>query len=179
VIRCIYFCVNLSHCCLDASAAWRNGVDHHLPTHRTDGSPPYSTGRKECKALADRLKGTSVDRMSRNDDISTRGGANAKRIALDRAVILAAQLQILGSMAKAHDAEYCTHGRDKNVAVRQLEELLPRVETDHLDIWQIHKAIYENDRDLILASNGVAEMLHEAKRQGLLAGSDRTLVQPE
>ena len=82
-------------------------------------------------------------------------------------------------MSKAHDAEYCAHGRDKNADVRQREELLPRVQTDHLDIWQIHKVIYENDRDLILASNGVAEVLLEAKRQGLLAGSDRTLVQPE
>jgi predicted aldo/keto reductase-like oxidoreductase len=82
-------------------------------------------------------------------------------------------------MAKAHDAEYCTHGRDKNVAVRQMEKLLPRVQSDHLDIWQIHKVIYENDRDLILASNGVAEVLLAAKRQGLLAGSDPTLVQPE
>jgi len=35
----------------------------------------------------------------------------------------------------------CTHGRDKNVAMRQLEESLTRLQTDHLDVWQIHEVI--------------------------------------
>ncbi len=82
-------------------------------------------------------------------------------------------------MPKAHDAEYCTHGREKNVAVRQLEESLTRLQTEQPEVWQIHVMIYEIDRDLILAPNGVAEALLEAKRRGLLAGSNRTLVQPE
>jgi len=60
----------------------------------------------------------------------------------------------------------CTHGRDKNVAMRQLEESLTRLQTDHLDVWQIHEVIYENDPDLIFAPSGAAEALLEAKRQG-------------
>jgi aryl-alcohol dehydrogenase-like predicted oxidoreductase len=60
----------------------------------------------------------------------------------------------------------CTHGRDRNVAMRQLEESLTRLQTDHLDVWQIHEVIYENDPDLIFAPNGAAEALLEAKRQG-------------
>jgi uncharacterized protein len=60
----------------------------------------------------------------------------------------------------------CTHGRDKKVAMRQLEESLTRLQTDHLDVWQIHEVIYENDPDLIFAPNGAAEALVEAKRQG-------------
>src|SRR5277367_4154153 len=60
----------------------------------------------------------------------------------------------------------CTHGRDKNVAMRQLEESLTRLQTDHLDVWQIHEVIYENDPDLIFDPNGVAEALLEAKQQG-------------
>lgn len=60
----------------------------------------------------------------------------------------------------------CTHGRDKNVAMRQLEESLTRLQTDHLDVWQIHEVIYENDPELIFAPNGAAEALLEAKRQG-------------
>src|SRR6201997_969313 len=59
-----------------------------------------------------------------------------------------------------------THERDKNVAMRQLEESLTRLQTDHLDVWQIHEVIYENDPDLIFALNGAAEALLEAKRQG-------------
>src|SRR4051794_23344371 len=50
----------------------------------------------------------------------------------------------------------CTHGRDKNVAMRQLEQSLTRLQTDHLDVWQIHEVIYENDPDLIFAPNGAA-----------------------
>jgi len=60
----------------------------------------------------------------------------------------------------------CTHGREKNVAMRMLEESLRRLQTDHLDLWQIHEVIYENDPDLIFALNGVSEALAEAKRQG-------------
>jgi aryl-alcohol dehydrogenase-like predicted oxidoreductase len=60
----------------------------------------------------------------------------------------------------------CTHGRDKNIAMRQLEESLTRLQTDHLDVWQVHEVIYENDPDLIFAPNGAAEALLEAKRQG-------------
>ena len=60
----------------------------------------------------------------------------------------------------------CTHGRHRNIAMRQLEESLTRLQTDHLDVWQIHEVIYENDPDLIFAPNGAAEALLEARRQG-------------
>ena len=60
----------------------------------------------------------------------------------------------------------CTHGRDKNVAMRMLEESLRRLQTDHLDVWQIHEVIYDNDPDLIFAPNGAAEALVQAKKQG-------------
>jgi predicted aldo/keto reductase-like oxidoreductase len=60
----------------------------------------------------------------------------------------------------------CTHGRDKSVAMRQLEESLTRLQTDHLDVWQIHEVIYETDPELIFAPNGAADALLEAKRQG-------------
>jgi len=60
----------------------------------------------------------------------------------------------------------CTHGRDKKVAMRMLEESLRRLQTDHLDVWQIHEVIYENDPDLIFAPNGAAEALVQAKKDG-------------
>ena len=60
----------------------------------------------------------------------------------------------------------CTHGRDKKVAMRMLEESLRRLQTDHLDLWQIHEVIYENDPDLIFAHGGAAEALLDAKQQG-------------
>ena len=60
----------------------------------------------------------------------------------------------------------CTHGRDKKVAMQMLEESLRRLNTDHLDVWQIHEVIYDNDPEKVFAPNGVAEALLEAKKQG-------------
>ena len=60
----------------------------------------------------------------------------------------------------------CTHGRDKKIAMRMLEESLRRLQTDHLDLWQIHEVVYDNDPDLIFAPNGAAEALLAAKQQG-------------
>jgi aryl-alcohol dehydrogenase-like predicted oxidoreductase len=60
----------------------------------------------------------------------------------------------------------CTHGRPKDIAMLQLEESLRRLQTDHLDLWQIHEVVYYNDPDMIFAPNGAAEALLEAKKQG-------------
>ena len=60
----------------------------------------------------------------------------------------------------------CTHGRDKQVAMRQLEESLKRLKTDHLDLWQIHEVVYDNDPDLHFAPGGVIEALDQAKKDG-------------
>ncbi len=63
-------------------------------------------------------------------------------------------------------SKVCTHGRSKDVAMKQLEESLRRLQTDHLDLWQIHEVIYETDPDLIFAPGGAAEALLQAKQQG-------------
>jgi aryl-alcohol dehydrogenase-like predicted oxidoreductase len=60
----------------------------------------------------------------------------------------------------------CTHGRGKALAMEMLEASLRRLQTDHLDVWQIHEVIYDNDPDLIFAAGGAAEALMEAKQQG-------------
>ena len=60
----------------------------------------------------------------------------------------------------------CTHGRSKDVAMQQLEQSLRRLQTDHLDVWQIHEVIYDNDPDLIFAPGGAIEALSLAKQQG-------------
>jgi predicted aldo/keto reductase-like oxidoreductase len=60
----------------------------------------------------------------------------------------------------------CTHGRDKSVAMQQLEQSLRRLGTDHLDVWQIHEVVYYNDPDLIFRADGAIEALTQAKQQG-------------
>jgi predicted aldo/keto reductase-like oxidoreductase len=60
----------------------------------------------------------------------------------------------------------CTHGRKQDLAMRMLEASLVRLQTDHLDVWQIHEVIYHNDPELIYAPDGVLEALAKAKQQG-------------
>jgi aryl-alcohol dehydrogenase-like predicted oxidoreductase len=60
----------------------------------------------------------------------------------------------------------CTHGRDKKVAMQQLDESLKRLQTDHLDLWQVHECVYDNDPERHFAKGGVIEALEEAKKAG-------------
>lgn len=63
-------------------------------------------------------------------------------------------------------SKVCTHGRDKDLALKMLEQSLRRLQTDHLDLWQIHGVSFDNDADLFIRSNGAAEALAKAKQQG-------------
>ena len=63
-------------------------------------------------------------------------------------------------------SKVCTHGRDASLAMKMLEESLNRLQTDHLDLWQIHGVAFENDPDLFIRRNGAAEALAQAKQQG-------------
>jgi uncharacterized protein len=60
----------------------------------------------------------------------------------------------------------CTYGRKKDIAMRMLEESLTRLQTDHLDVWQVHDVIYYNDPELAYQVDGVLEALTAAKQQG-------------
>jgi aryl-alcohol dehydrogenase-like predicted oxidoreductase len=60
----------------------------------------------------------------------------------------------------------CTHGRGKEIALAMLEESLRRLETDHLDLWQVHGMGFGNDPDLAYAKGGVIEALDRAKKDG-------------
>jgi aryl-alcohol dehydrogenase-like predicted oxidoreductase len=60
----------------------------------------------------------------------------------------------------------CTHGRDGDLALQMLEESLRRLQTDHLDLWQIHGVTFDNDPDLFIRAGGAAEALAKARQQG-------------
>ncbi len=60
----------------------------------------------------------------------------------------------------------CTHGRDAALATQMLEQSLRRLQTDHLDLWQIHGVSFQNDPELFLRPGGAAEALLKAKKQG-------------
>jgi aryl-alcohol dehydrogenase-like predicted oxidoreductase len=60
----------------------------------------------------------------------------------------------------------CTHGQGKDVAMRQLDQSLKRLKTDHLDLWQVHECVYDNDPERHFAKGGVIEALDAAKKAG-------------
>jgi aryl-alcohol dehydrogenase-like predicted oxidoreductase len=60
----------------------------------------------------------------------------------------------------------CTHGRGADLAMKMLEESLRRLQTDHLDLWQVHGVSFDNDPELAYARGGVLEALDRAKKQG-------------
>src|SRR6185295_8045727 len=60
----------------------------------------------------------------------------------------------------------CTHGRDAKVAMRQLEQSLKRLRTDHLDLWQIHEVVFDDEPARHFAKGGVVEAMDRAREQG-------------
>jgi aryl-alcohol dehydrogenase-like predicted oxidoreductase len=48
----------------------------------------------------------------------------------------------------------CPHGRDANL------------QTDHLDLWQVHGMAFDNDPELFIRPKGAAEALEKAKKDG-------------
>ena len=57
-------------------------------------------------------------------------------------------------------------GRTKEAAARQIDECLLRLQTDHIDLMQIHEVIRMEDPDRIFAEGGAMEALLEAKQAG-------------
>jgi uncharacterized protein len=62
----------------------------------------------------------------------------------------------------------CTHGREARLAYEMLGQSLRRYQTDYLDLWQVHGVCFDNDPELFIRSNGAAEALTRAKKEGLV-----------
>ncbi|MBA2276591.1 MAG: aldo/keto reductase [Chloroflexia bacterium] len=60
----------------------------------------------------------------------------------------------------------CAHDRRAAHSLQKLEESLQRLRTDHLDLWQIHEVVWDDDPERIFAPGGSAEALLKAKEQG-------------
>ena len=53
-----------------------------------------------------------------------------------------------------------------NLECRCSKSRCRRLQTDHLDLWQIHAITYDNDPALAYAKGGILEALAQAKKQG-------------
>jgi aryl-alcohol dehydrogenase-like predicted oxidoreductase len=60
----------------------------------------------------------------------------------------------------------CTHGRGRKTALEQLEQSLTRLRTDHVDLWQIHECVYDDEPERYFAKDGAVSALDTALQQG-------------
>ncbi|MDQ3655991.1 MAG: aldo/keto reductase, partial [Chloroflexota bacterium] len=60
----------------------------------------------------------------------------------------------------------CAHDRVATHSMVKLEESLELLQTDYLDLWQVHEVVWEEDPDKIFAPGGSAEAMLKAKEQG-------------
>lgn len=61
-----------------------------------------------------------------------------------------------------------TAERDRDGVWRELERSLKRLNTDYLDLWQLHHVSFEQELDKIFSKDGAAKALEEAKAQKLI-----------
>ncbi len=59
-----------------------------------------------------------------------------------------------------------SHARDKTGALGHLHETLKNMNTDHLDLWQVHDVRTEEDMEQIFGPDGAMEAFVEAKEKG-------------
>lgn len=60
----------------------------------------------------------------------------------------------------------CAHDRTARNSMVKLEESLHRLQTDYLDLWQIHEVTFHDDPERIFAPGGAAEAMLKAKEEG-------------
>jgi predicted aldo/keto reductase-like oxidoreductase len=57
-------------------------------------------------------------------------------------------------------------GRTAKEATSNLEDSLRRLKTDHLDLWQFHEIVYDNDPDWVFAADGAIQAGLKAVKDG-------------
>jgi aryl-alcohol dehydrogenase-like predicted oxidoreductase len=78
----------------------------------------------------------------------------------------------LGKVLPAHREKIFlaskTDQRDRDGAWKQLERSLKRLNTDHLDLWQLHHVSFKEELDQIFSKDGASKAIEEAKSQKLI-----------
>jgi aryl-alcohol dehydrogenase-like predicted oxidoreductase len=67
-----------------------------------------------------------------------------------------------------------TAERDRDGAWRELERSLQLLQTDRLDLWQLHHVSFHEELDRILGPDGAIQALEEAREQGIVRFSGIT-----
>jgi len=81
------------------------------------------------------------------------------------------QKYIGGVMATRRDEVFLatkTHNRTRDGSLQLLEQSLESLQTDHLDLWQLHNITREEQLDQIFADDGAIHALLQAREQGIV-----------
>ena len=119
---------------------------HHLGDAKDE-----QTAIRSCKRLSTAASRSSI----------TAGNITAARAKTGWARALKGRRDNVFLMTKV-----CTHGRDGSLALQMLEESLNRLQTDHLDLWQIHGVAFDNDPELFIRTGRSGGSAAQAKQQG-------------
>lgn len=80
--------------------------------------------------------------------------------------------QFIGEVMKTRRDEVFlaskTHDRTYDGSMRLLETSLKRLQTDHLDLWQLHNIQTDTDVEFILSREGAVKALESARGQGIV-----------
>lgn len=82
-----------------------------------------------------------------------------------------AELRMGPWMKRDRDAFFLASKTDKRTKKEALEELhqsLERLQTDHIDLWQFHFLVDEDEWEIAMGEGGVLEAAIEAKEKGLI-----------
>jgi len=66
----------------------------------------------------------------------------------------------------------CPHGRDGSLALLMLEESLRRLQTDRLDLWQVHGMAFDNDAELFIRKNGAPKLWKKPRKMARCVSLD-------
>lgn len=61
-----------------------------------------------------------------------------------------------------------TRERGYDGAMRELDESLAALQTDHLDLWQCHNVMYDSDLEQMFAKDGVLKAMEKAREQKIV-----------
>ena len=61
-----------------------------------------------------------------------------------------------------------SHARDKRGALDHLEQTLRNMQTDHLDLWQVHDVRTDEDVEEIFSPGGAIDAFVEARQKGMV-----------
>ena len=139
--------------------------------------PTRNLGRTGYRVGAFSLGGQAAIEQSNNEDVAVPIVERALDLGInyiDTAAMYGRGLSqgYIGQVMKRRRSETFlatkTHNRTRDGSLRLLEESLRLLQTDHLDLWQIHNLSRMEQVEQIFAPDGAVQALLEAREQGIV-----------